>query len=111
MNNLAGEQPRSDNMHDVLYAAAELGTWTTTELVDHLAVDIGQWQVLDCLEILRKRDVLSHWQDPVNGRRIQWTNTGVRLVNEHGDVELDALSVDELTNEEVAELARTTTYM
>jgi len=111
---LAGEgrviQTWSHGMQGVLEALNDLEAATTADIAAHPSVDVGRRQVLDHLETLRDRGVLTRAQDDTDGRRVRWTDNGLHRVSDHGDVDLDPVDVDDLTDEEVAELARTTTY-
>jgi hypothetical protein len=98
----------SDGMIDVLDAIETRREWTTAEVVD--AVDLSRQQVFDHLETLRDRGVLSREQDSDDGRRVVWRDDGVHRLGEHGAVELEPVERDELDDDEVRQLARTTTY-
>ncbi len=98
----------SDGMRAVIDALDELESATTATIAER--VDIGRRQVLDHLETLRERGVLAREQDEADGRRVRWSDEGLDRVGEHGDAELNAVSLDELDADEVAELSRTTTY-
>lgn len=111
---LAGEgrvlRTWSDGMRQVLDAARELGEWRTGEIADHLGVSIGERQVFDHLNALAEKGALDRRTDPDDRRGYVWRDTGLHRLNEHGEVELDSVTVDELTSDDVAEVARTTTY-
>ena len=100
----------SDGMKGILEALDDVETATTAEIVAHPAVGVGRRQVLAHLETLRERGVLSREQDPNDGRRVRWTDDGLHRVNDHGDVELEPVELDDLTEDEVAELARSSIY-
>lgn len=111
---LAGEgrvlQTWSDGMRSVIRAARDLGEWTTTEIAAHPDVDVSRRQVLTHLETLRERGVLSRQQDHEDGRRVRWIDDSLHWVSDHGDVVLAPVDLDALNVNEVAEVARTTTY-
>ena len=100
----------SDGMRDVVDAVEDLGTATTAAIVDHPAVDLSERQVFDHLEALRDRGVLDRRQDPEDGRRFVWADDGVHRLNDHGEVELPAEDLEDLDDDEVAELARSSIY-
>jgi hypothetical protein len=100
----------SDGMRAVVDAVEDLGTATTAAVVDHPAVDLSRRQVFGHLETLRDRGVLDRRQDTDDGRRVVWVDDGVARLNDHGDVELPDLDLDDLDDEEVAELARSSNY-
>lgn len=101
----------SDGLRQVIDALADLGNATTSEITAHPAVDVGQRQVFAHLETLHTdHGVLTRRQDDEDGRRVIWTDEGIARFNEHGDVELKDVSLDELGSDEVQELARMTTY-
>jgi len=101
----------SDGMTSVLDAVADLGAATAAEIAAHPTVDVGQRQVLDHLETLRERGVLDRHQDPADGRRVVWCDDGVATVGAYGETEgLDAVSLAELDDEAVDELARSSSY-
>ena len=99
----------SDGQRDVLDAVRDLDGdgWSTADVADHPAVSIGERQVRDHLHDLADRGYLDV---DVDGNGYRWTDGELHRVNDHGEVELDAVDVDELDDSESAELARTTTY-
>jgi hypothetical protein len=100
----------SDGMKQVLEALEDLGTATTAEVVEHPVVEISRQQVFDHLEQLRERGVLGREQDPDDGRCLRWSDDGLHRVNDHGDVELDPVGLDDLEDDEVRQLARSSIY-
>lgn len=94
-------------MKQVVTAAAELGTWRTRDLVEHPDVEVGERQIRKHLHALAERGYLTV---EVEGRGFVWEDDGLHRLGEHGDVELDAVSINELTEVEVAELARSSIY-
>jgi hypothetical protein len=100
----------SDGMRGVLAALEDLGAASTAAVVDHPAVDVGRRQVFDHLETLRKRGVLEREQDADDARRVVWIDDGVHRLGDHGDAELDDVDLDDLGDEEVRELARSSNY-
>jgi len=98
----------SDGQRDVLDAVRDLDDgWSTADVADHPAVSIGERQVRDHLHDLADRGYLDV---DVDGNGYRWTDGELHRLNDHGEVELDAVDVDELDDEESAELSRTTTY-
>ncbi|MFP8955068.1 hypothetical protein ACLI4Z_19255 (plasmid) [Natrialbaceae archaeon A-arb3/5] len=100
----------SDGMKQVLEATRDLGTWRTRDVVEHPAVDVGERQVFNHLERLRERGYLTREQNPDDGRGYVWRDDGLRRVNDHGDVDLEPVDLEDVDDEAVAELSRTTTY-
>ena len=100
----------SDGMRDVVTALEDLGEETTAGLADHPAVDLSHRQVFDHLETLRERGVLDRRQDAEDGRRVVWVTDGVHRLNDHGDVELPGADLEDLDDDEVQELARSSIY-
>jgi len=99
-----------DGMRQVVRAVEDLGTAPTAEIADHPAVDVGRRQVFDHLETLRRRGVLDREQDGEDGRRVRWVDDGIHRLNDHGEVTLDAVDLDDLGGCEVQELARSSSY-
>lgn len=95
----------SDGMHEVLEAAESLEEWTTAELAAQ--VSISERQVCEHLHRLVDRGVLDV---EVEGRGYVWRDDGLHRVSEHGEVELAPVDVDDLSAENVAEVARSSTY-
>jgi len=100
----------SDGMRQVVRAVEDLGTAPTTEIAAHPEVSVGRRQVFDHLETLRRRGVLDREQDGEDGRRVRWVDGEVHRLNDHGEVTLDAVDLDDLDAEEVQELARSSIY-
>jgi DNA-binding transcriptional ArsR family regulator len=96
----------SDGMKEVVRAASELGSWRTSDLVDHPDVTIGERQVREHLHALAEQGVVDV---SVEGRGYVWRDDGLHRVGEHGDVELEPVDLEALDADEVAELERTTT--
>jgi len=109
---VAGEgrvlQTWSDGMRAVVDALEDLTTATTAEIAER--VDLSRRQVLNHLEDLRERGVLNRGQDPEDGRRVRWTDDGLHRLADHGDVDLEPVDLEDLTDAEVAEVARSSTY-
>jgi len=100
----------SEGMRDVVDALEDLGEATTADVVEHPAVDLSRQQVFDHLENLRERDVLGREQDTDDGRRVVWFDDGIHRLGEHGDVELDPVGLEDLDDDEVRKLARSSIY-
>jgi len=95
-------------MKSVLEAAEDLGTeFTTADVVDHPAVEIGERQVLEHLKKLIRRGDLS---GQVDGGSYTWEDDSLHRVSEHGDAELTPVSLKDLGAAEVDELPRSSTY-
>jgi len=98
----------SDGMRQVLAAIEDLDEWSTAEVADHPAVEIGVRQVRDHLTTLvEEHDVVEREAD---GCGFVWREDGLHRLGEHGDVELEPIDLDDLSDEESAELARSSTY-
>lgn len=98
----------SDGMKAVLEAADDLGaTFRTREIADHPAVDVSERQVFDHLNTLAERGYLDRERE---GKGYTWRDDGLHRVNEHGDTDLEAVDLDELEDESVREVARSSTY-
>jgi len=108
---VAGEgrviKPWSQGTEEVLTAVEDLDEFRTPEVADHPAVSIGQRQVFNVLNQLADRGYLNREAD---GRGYTWRDDGIHRINDYGEVELDAVSIDEASDEEVAEMARCTSY-
>jgi hypothetical protein len=100
----------SDGRRQVIDALADLEAPTTAEIADHPAVEIGLRGVFDHLETLADRGVLDRRQDDRDGRRLVWRDNGLHRLGDHGETDLDRISLDDLTDDEVQELARSTLY-
>jgi hypothetical protein len=96
-----------DGMKQVVRAAADLGTWRTADLADHPDVEIGTRQVFNVLDDLATRGFVDREHD---GRGYTWRDDGLHRVSEYGDVELDPVDLDDVDDERVQEMARTTLY-
>ena len=111
---LAGEarvlKTWSDGMRDVLEVLEERGRATTAEIVDHPQIELSRQQVFAHLESLCDRGVLEREQDTEDGRRVVWIDDGLHRVNDHGEVDLEAISLEELDENEVRQLARSSIY-
>jgi len=100
----------SDGMRAVVGALEDLASATTAEVGDHPAVDLSRQQVFDHLETLRDRGVLRRRQDAEDGRRFVWRDAGLHRLGEHGEVELEPVTLEELTKDEVRQVARSSIY-
>ena len=97
----------SEGMKDVLDVAKGLDEWGTIEIAEHPDVGIGERQVRDHLYTLEKRGFVS---SEVEGDGFVWRDDGLHRVCESGDVELQPVEIDELDDEETAELTRSRVY-
>jgi hypothetical protein len=100
----------SDGMREVVDALGQLDTATTAELAEHSAVSIGERQVLGHLRELVEQGAVRPRHDPDDGRRLQWVGGSLHRFNEHGVAELDPTPLDELSESEVREVARSIEY-
>jgi len=109
---LAGEgrviRTKSDGERRVVDAVEELGSATTATIAEH--ADLSRRQTFDHLERLREEGYLAREQDPDDGRAVRWVDDELHRTNEHGEVQLDGVDLDDLTEEEVAEVARSSLY-
>jgi len=101
---------RSDGERAVISALEDLGTATTEAIQEHPDVELSRQQVFTHLERLRERGVLDREQDTEDGRRYVWKDDGLHRVNDHGEVELDPVELDELDEETVRKVARSSIY-
>ncbi|MDQ2072807.1 hypothetical protein RBH20_09700 [Haloarcula sp. H-GB4] len=98
----------SDGMRQVVAAAADLKEWTTADLAAHPDVDIGERQVRAHLTTLAENhDVVAR---EAEGCAFVWRDNGLHRLGDHGEVKLTPIDLDDLSNEESAELARSSTY-
>ena len=81
--------------------------WTTAEAADHPAVEIGESQVRRHLHALADR---GHVAVDVEGNGFVWRDDGLHRVAEHGEVELAAVELDELDEQESDCIARSSIY-
>ena len=116
-NALAGEgrvlKTWSEGMQSVIDALEVLESPTTEDVADYPGVDIGRRQVFEHLETLRRKGVLSRDRDSEDGRRFVWFDDGLHRIGDHGSAELPTLDVtdeDDVSEDEVEELARNSLY-
>lgn len=95
----------SPGMREVIDAAADLEEWRTDEIARR--VSITERQVREHLHTLRKRGYLEARHE---GRGFTWCDTGLHRVSVHGEVDLEPIDFDELSESEVAEVARNSIY-
>jgi hypothetical protein len=100
----------SDGMRSVKSALEDLEAATTEAIVEHPEVSLSRQQVFTHLNRLRERGVLDREQDAEDGRRYVWKDDGLHRVNDHGEVELDPVELDELDDDEVRKVARSSIY-
>lgn len=98
---------RTDAERELLEAAAELKEWRTADLADHPAVAVGERQVFNILTDLAERGVLDREYD---GRGYVWRDDGIHEVNDHGEVELEPVELEDTGEETVREIARNSIY-
>ena len=89
--------------------AVDADGWTTRDVVEHPAVSIGERQVRDHLHDLVERGYLDVETD-APGCGFRWIDGELHRVGDHGDVELDAIALDDLDDDESAELSRSSIY-
>ncbi|MFC3957553.1 bifunctional DNA primase/polymerase [Halovivax cerinus] len=97
---------RADGEREVIAAAQALGREFTTADVA-AEVSISERQVRTHLHRLADRDALDV---EIEGCGFVWRDDGLHRLNEHGEVELEPVDLDELTDEESAEVARMEYY-
>jgi DNA-binding MarR family transcriptional regulator len=97
-------------MKDVLAALEDLGRATTEAVREHPAVNLSRQQVFAHLEELRERDVLDREENPEDRRGVVWVDDGLHRVSDHGEAELDPVDLEELDDDEVRKLSRSTIY-
>jgi hypothetical protein len=97
-------------MKGVLDALEDLGSATTEAITEHPEVGIETRQVQKHLNTLRHRGVLDLEQHTEDGRKVVWHDDGIHRVNDHGEVDLEPVALEDLNAAEVDELARTSTY-
>jgi hypothetical protein len=111
---LAGEgrvvKTWSDGMRSVIDALECLDSPTTTEIVEYPTVNISRQQVFEHCETLRDKGVLSRHTNPDDGRGYVWIGDNLHKIGEHGNAELPSTDVDELDDDDLRQLARTTVY-
>jgi len=100
---------RSDGERAVLDAAAELDTWRTADLAEHPAVDVGERQVFNILNRLAERDDAPIARE-YDGRGYTWRDDGIHELNDHGEVKLDPVDLDDAGEETVREISRSSIY-
>jgi len=100
---------RSDGERDVLDAAADLEEWRTADLADHPAVSVGERQVFNILTRLAERDDAPITRE-FDGRGYTYSDDGIHEVNDHGEVTLDDVDLEDTDDETVREMARSSIY-
>jgi DNA-binding transcriptional ArsR family regulator len=95
----------SVGMREVIDAAADLEEWRTDEIARR--VSITERQVRKHLHTLRKRGYLEAHHE---GRGFTWHETGLHRVSNHGEVALEPIDVEDMSETEVAEVARNSIY-
>lgn len=98
---------RSDGERQVLEAIKKREEWTTAEITDHPDVDIVERQVLNVLQDLTENGYLTA---ETEGRGYVWRADGLHRINEHGEVELESIDINSLSDDVVDEIARSSTY-
>ena len=86
---------RGDGERAVLNAAADLETWRTADLAEHPAVDVGERQVFNILNRLAERDDAPIARE-FDGRGYVWRDEGIHELNDHGEVTLDPVDLDDV---------------
>jgi hypothetical protein len=100
---------RSDGERAVLEAAADLETWRTADLAEHPAVSVGERQVFNILNRLAERDDAPIARE-YDGRGYTWRDDGIHELNDHGEVTLDPVDLDDAGEETVREITRSSIY-
>jgi hypothetical protein len=100
---------RSDGERAVLEAAADLETWRTADLAEHPAVSVGERQVFTILNRLAERDDAPITRE-YDGRGYTWRDDGIHELNDHGEVTLDPVDLDDAGEETVREISRSSIY-
>ena len=100
---------RGDGERAVLNAAADLETWGTADLAEHPAVDVGERQVFNILNRLAERDDAPIGRE-YDGRGYVWRDDGIHELNDHGEVTLDPVDLDDVGEETVREISRSSIY-
>jgi hypothetical protein len=100
---------RSDGERAVLEAAADLETWRTADLAEHPAVSVGERQVFNILNRLAERDDAPIARE-YDGRGYTWRDDGIHELNDHGEVTLDPVDLDDAGEETVREISRSSIY-
>ena len=110
---LAGEgrvtRTRTDAERAVLDVVAELEEWRTADVADHPAVSVGERQVFNILGRLASRDD-APIERRCEGRGYTYRDDGIHEVNEHGEVTLDPVDLDDVDDDTVREIARSSFY-
>jgi hypothetical protein len=110
---LAGEgrvtRTRTDAERAVLDVVAELEEWRTADVADHPAVSVGERQVFNILDRLASRDD-APIERRCEGRGYTYRDDGIHEVNEHGEVTLDPVDLDDVDDDTVREIARSSIY-
>jgi hypothetical protein len=99
-------RPRSEAERDVIRELRRRGEGRTAELSEAVD-DVTRRRVLQILNRLKTRGVVDA---TVDGRGYVWHDDGLHRVNDAGDVDLDTVDLDELPDEEVHEIGRSSTY-
>jgi hypothetical protein len=97
----------SDGMRQVLDTVRDRCEWTTREIAEHPAVEIGTRQVRDHLHTLVERGFVDR---EIEGNGFVWRDDGLHRVGEHGDVELAPADHDDLGEGERCEVSRSSIY-
>jgi len=97
----------SDGMRQVLDTVRDRCEWTTREIAEHPAVEIGTRQVRDHLHTLVERGSVDR---EIEGNGFVWRDDGLHRVGEHGDVELAPADHDDLGEGERCEVSRSSIY-
>lgn len=98
---------RSEGERQVLDVIEDREEWTTADLAEHPDVDIGERQVLNVLTKLTEDGYL---RAETKGRGYVWRGDGIHRVNEFGEVELESVDLDSLSDNEVDEITRNSVY-
>lgn len=99
----------SEGMRQVLEAIQDhTGEWTSAEIAEHPAVEVGERQVRTHLATLAEEH--SVLRREIDGCGYVYREDGLHRVTDHGDVELEPVDLGALDAAESAEVARSTTH-
>lgn len=100
---------RARGERQLLDALGESGwtDWRTADLAEHSDVSLSERQIRTHLHRLAEE---GHLDVSVENGGYVWRDDGLHRIGDHGEVELDAIDLDELGEHEAAEVARSSSY-